>query len=77
MWRKQGVVGIAREIVIKDEQPCYRSMRGVIPAGYAAGIDRRNPPRNFQYTNALLALDLQYVCIAYGQLMGIFLSPRQ
>jgi len=28
-------------------------MRGVIPAGFAAGIDRRNPPRNFQYTNAL------------------------
>ena len=28
-------------------------MRGVIPAAYPAGIDRRNPPRNFQYTNAL------------------------
>jgi len=29
-------------------------MRGVIPAASPAGIDRRNPPRNFQYTNALL-----------------------
>jgi len=53
MWRKQGVVGIAQEIVIRDEQLCYRIMRRVIPAGFAAGIDRRNPPRNFQYTNAL------------------------
>ena len=33
-------------------------MRGVIPAGFAAGIDRQNPPRNFQYTNALTNLRL-------------------
>ena len=28
-------------------------MRGVIPAGFATRIDHRNPPWNFQYTNAL------------------------
>jgi len=28
-------------------------MRGMIPAASPAGIDRRNLPRNFQYTNAL------------------------
>ena len=38
-------------------------MRGVIPAGFAAGIDRRNPPRNFQYTNALQASQFQGISI--------------
>ena len=36
-------------------------MRGVIPAGFAAGIDRRNPPRNFQYTNALPYVRLRFL----------------
>jgi len=43
--------------VIQDEQLRYRIMRRVIPPGFAAGIDRRNPPnppRNSQYTNDTL-----------------------
>jgi hypothetical protein len=35
------------------------SVGGMIPAEIAAGIDRRIPPRNFQYTNALDYLCLQ------------------
>ena len=30
-----------------------RIMEHVSPAGIAAGLDRRSPPRNFQFTNAL------------------------
>jgi hypothetical protein len=34
-------------------------MRGMIPAGFAAGNDRQNLPQNFQYTNALINLKLK------------------